>query len=64
MKTPDTDNALPVNNDTEALPVGGAISQEGEGKYVVRLNDGRRMFVNYTVDGDGGFMPVIGFEDE
>ncbi|MHC8302977.1 chitin-binding domain-containing protein [Pseudomonas sp. ZS1P83] len=63
MGTPNIDKSALGDNASEALPVGGAIAKGEEGKYTVKLADGRVMTVSYVVDGDGGFRPEISFSD-
>jgi len=52
----------PSNNNYGQNEVGNEAGHV-EGKYYVLLPDGRTMTVEYTVDGDSGFVPKISFSD-
>ncbi|XP_049873319.1 cuticle protein 10.9-like [Pectinophora gossypiella] len=56
-----------VEDQEKALFFGANESGDAQGKvaggYKVLLPDGRLMSVEYTVDGDSGFVPKISFED-
>ncbi|KAJ2948979.1 hypothetical protein O0L34_g5919 [Tuta absoluta] len=56
-----------VEDQEKLLFFGANESGDAQGKviggYKVLLPDGRLMSVEYTVDGDSGFVPKISFED-